>query len=31
MQPANNFKEYKFSGKGAYSTQLDHVSLFDRM
>jgi hypothetical protein len=29
MQPANKFQDYKFNGKGAYSQQLDHVSLVD--
>ena len=29
MNPSNKFQDYKFNGKGAYSTQLDHVSLVD--
>ena len=29
MHPANKFQDYKFNGKGAYSQQLDHVSLVD--
>jgi hypothetical protein len=29
MLPTNNFQDCKFNGKGAYSLQLDQVSLVD--
>jgi len=29
MQPAKNFQDYTLAGKGAYSLQLDNISLVD--